>query len=233
MHCLIVADNPLTLDRALFELENLSDAYTGHTAHQAEQALFCLSACPIEVVLLFPGAPSAQLSQALWTQPPLSPPYLLGGADGDLPPISALPRWLEETRRTLTLPTLALHRLPTYLPLAVQLLSALDIPPSLRAWDFLPELTVLTMLHPPLLHDLQHFLYPLMARRHGLSVSAVERRLRLAVESTWNRGDYEALERFFGQSVDPDRGKPTNREFLCQLQQRLMLTVRRMQHNES
>ncbi len=233
MHCLIVADNPLTLANSLTELENLSDAYTGHTAQQVEQALFCLATHPIEVVLLFPGQPSTQLSAALWAQPPLSPPYLLGGVDGSLPPFSALPQWCQTARHTLTLPALALHALPEYLPLAVQLLSALDIPTTLRVWDFLPELTVLTMLHPPLLHDLQHFLYPLMARRHGLTPSAVERRLRLAVESTWNHGDYEALERFFGQSVDPDRGKPTNREFLCQLQQRLTLTVHRMQHNEA
>ena len=87
----------------------------------------------------------------------------------------------------------------------------------------------LTVVHPPLLTDVTHGLYPLMAHRAQLTPCAVERRLRLAIESTWNRGDYDAIARFFGQSVDPERGKPTNREFLCQLQERLTLSARRME----
>ena len=98
-----------------------------------------------------------------------------------------------------------------------------------RAWAFLPEMAALTVVHPPLLTDVTHGLYPLMAHRAQLTPCAVERRLRLAIESTWNRGDYDAIARFFGQSVDPERGKPTNREFLCQLQERLTLSARRME----
>ena len=93
----------------------------------------------------------------------------------------------------------------------------------------LPEMAALTVVHPPLLTDVTHGLYPLMAHRAQLTPCAVERRLRLAIESTWNRGDYDAIARFFGQSVDPERGKPTNREFLCQLQERLTLSARRME----
>lgn len=103
------------------------------------------------------------------------------------------------------------------------------MPRTLRAWAFLPEMAALTVVHPPLLTDVTHGLYPLMARRAQLTPCAVERRLRLAIESTWNRGDYDAIARFFGQSVDPERGKPTNREFLCQLQERLTLSARRME----
>ena len=108
-------------------------------------------------------------------------------------------------------------------------LTALGMPRTLRAWAFLPEMAALTVVHPSLLTDVTHGLYPLMARRAQLTPCAVERRLRLAIESTWNRGDYDAIARFFGQSVDPERGKPTNREFLCQLQERLTLSARRME----
>ena len=83
--------------------------------------------------------------------------------------------------------------------------------------------------HPPLLHDLKGGLYPLAARRHGLRPDAVERSLRLAVESTWMRGSLPGMERFFGHSVDPERGKPTNREFLFRLQEHLTLAARRFQ----
>ena len=71
-------------------------------------------------------------------------------------------------------------------------------------------------------------LYPLIARRHGLTPAAVERSLRLCIEATWTRGDLAAIDRFFGSSVDPDRGKPTNREFICRVQERVTLAARRL-----
>ena len=108
---------------------------------------------------------------------------------------------------------------------------------QLPAWFSVLRLPALAAAHLPectelarqLLTDVTHGLYPLMAHRAQLTPCAVERRLRLAIESTWNRGDYDAIARFFGQSVDPERGKPTNREFLCQLQERLTLSARRME----
>ena len=38
----------------------------------------------------------------------------------------------------------------------------------------------------------------------------------------------DALERFFGQSIDPQRGKPTNREFLCRMRERLCFDAARL-----
>ena len=89
-------------------------------------------------------------------------------------------------------------------------------------------MVALTAVHPPLLTDLTHALYPLIARRHGKKPAAVERSLRLCIESTWMRGDLTGLERFFGCSVDPDKGKPTNREFLCRVQERVTFAARRL-----
>jgi two-component system response regulator (stage 0 sporulation protein A) len=54
----------------------------------------------------------------------------------------------------------------------------------------------------------------------------VERCIRHAIESTWSRGDMAALERLFGLSIDPDRGKPTNREFLAMIAQHLRQSQR-------
>ena len=76
--------------------------------------------------------------------------------------------------------------------------------------------------------DLSGRLYPLVARRHGLRPQTVERSLRLLVESTWSGSRLDVLERFFGHSVDPERGKPTNKEFLAQLQLRLTLADARL-----
>ena len=97
---------------------------------------------------------------------------------------------------------------------AREALHLLGMPEKLRARDFLPDMLALCAVHPPLTEALTASLYPLIARRHGLNPARVERSLRLAVESTWDRAPLAGLEAIFGQSVDPERGKPTNREFL-------------------
>lgn len=210
---LLLADNPLTLAQLRAEIEDLGEETRCQTALSAEEALFRLSQESVDAVLLLPCPAADCLTQSLIRHPPLAPPFLLGGLDGGLPEISQL----------------AAAHLPECTELARQLLTALGMPRTLRAWAFLPEMAALTVVHPPLLTDVTHGLYPLMAHRAQLTPCAVERRLRLAIESTWNRGDYDAIARFFGQSVDPERGKPTNREFLCQLQERLTLSARRME----
>ena len=196
---LLLADNPLTLAQLRAEIEDLGEETRCQTALTAEEALFRLSQESVDAVLLLPCPAADCLTQSLLRHPPLAPPFLLGGLDGELPEISQLPAWFS----VLRLPALAAA--------------------------FLLEMAALTVVHPPLLTDVTHGLYPLMAHRAQLTPCAVERRLRLAIESTWNRGDYDAIARFFGQSVDPERGKPTNREFLCQLQERLTLSARRME----
>ena len=45
----------------------------------------------------------------------------------------------------------------------------------------------------------------------------MERGIRHLIEVTWTRGDMDVLCRYFGNTVSPDRGKPTNGEFIARL----------------
>ena len=65
--------------------------------------------------------------------------------------------------------------------------------------------------------------YRLCARAFGTTPTAVERCLRVAVESVFTQGSMRGIERFFGATVDPERGKPTNRAFLLQASQQIRL----------
>ncbi len=58
--------------------------------------------------------------------------------------------------------------------------------------------------------------YRLCAQAHGASAAGVERCLRVAVESVFTQGSMRGIERCFGEAVDPEKGKPTNRLFLQQ-----------------
>lgn len=60
-------------------------------------------------------------------------------------------------------------------------------------------------------------LYPQLAAQFDTTASRVERAIRHLVEVTWNRGDMAVLEHYFGNTVSPDKGKPTNGEFLARV----------------
>ena len=181
-----------------------------------------------EVLLVLPGREGEKLLQTVDKRPPIAPPYILGGTDGQMPLVEELPGLLAKWRREGRLPGLCSRYLPLAMEMAAALLRTLDVPRRLRAWDFLPWMIGITVVHPPLLGDLQHGLYPLTAKRHGMTTAGVERSLRLCVESTWMHGSLPALERFFGDDIDPEKGKPTNRAFLMRMQQQVTGAMQRL-----
>lgn len=232
MDCIVLAGSGERRMRLQWQLEDLGEDWRCLPATRPEQALQMLRGQWFDLVVATERNACAALENALRAQPPLAPPCVLGegfaGPDGPLPALSALPGMIQARYADGLLPALSGLRLQETTALAQGLLHALGVPPRLRAWRFLPGMAALTAVHPPLLTDLQHRLYPLIARRSAMTPAAVERSLRLCVESTWSRGSLEALERFFGSSVDPERGKPTNREFLCRIQERLTLAAGRL-----
>ncbi|MBR5546551.1 MAG: hypothetical protein IKU70_06180 [Clostridia bacterium] len=68
-------------------------------------------------------------------------------------------------------------------------------------------------------------LYGECARHFDTTSAAVERCLRVAVERVFTQGSLCSIERYFGATVDPERGKPTNRAFLMQAAQQLRYSL--------
>ena len=66
-------------------------------------------------------------------------------------------------------------------------------------------------------------LYPDIASKFDTTVSRVERAIRHAIEVSWNRGNWDFMEEVFGHSVDIDKAKPTNSEFIVTIADKLRL----------
>ena len=60
-------------------------------------------------------------------------------------------------------------------------------------------------------------LYPAIAKAHGSTPSRIERCMRHAIEKAWTRGNQDARQRYFGYSVDPERGRPCVGEYIARL----------------
>ncbi len=86
---------------------------------------------------------------------------------------------------------------------------------------------LLERLIPSSLHTEQVLrdLYAECACHFCTTPAAVERCLRVAVEHVFTQGSLTGIERFFGATVDPERGKPTNRAFLMQAAQQLRYSL--------
>lgn len=93
----------------------------------------------------------------------------------------------------------------------------LGIPDALRGKDYICMAVSMLACAPQLGVSYTGRLYPLVASACATTPAAVEKAIRTAVESTWLSGSLNAIQSLFGYSVDAERGKPTNAEFLAML----------------
>ena len=69
-------------------------------------------------------------------------------------------------------------------------------------------------------------LYPDLAKKYKTTPSRVERAIRHAIEVAWNRGQVETVENIFGYTVNSNKGKPTNSEFIAMIADKLRLDIK-------
>ena len=77
--------------------------------------------------------------------------------------------------------------------------------------------------NPSIIGGITKELYPEIADKYKTTVSRVERAIRHAIEVSWNRGNLDFMDEVFGHSVDYDKAKPTNSEFLVTVADKLKL----------
>lgn len=104
-----------------------------------------------------------------------------------------------------------------------KLLHSLGIPSHIKGYQYIRESIYLMYQNPNLISGITKEVYPEIAMRFDTTASRVERAIRHAIEVSWNRGDYELMEEIFGHSVDYDRAKPTNSEFIATLADKLRI----------
>lgn len=103
------------------------------------------------------------------------------------------------------------------------MLHALGIPSHIKGYAYIRDGIEMLYKDSSLIGSITKELYPSIARTYATTSSRVERAIRHAIEVSWIRGDYNLMEELFGNSVDYDRSKPTNSEFIVTLADRLKL----------
>lgn len=117
-----------------------------------------------------------------------------------------------------------LSELSTDVQLAIsKLLHSLGVPSHIKGYQYIRESIFMMYKNPDMIGGITKEIYPEIADKFDTTASRVERAIRHAIEVSWNRGDYDLMEEIFGHSVDYDRAKPTNSEFIATLADKLRL----------
>ncbi len=104
-----------------------------------------------------------------------------------------------------------------------RILHELGIPSHIKGYQYIREAITIIYDNPEIIGGITKELYPELAERFDTTVSRVERAIRHAIEVSWNRGNWEMMEEIFGHSVDIDKAKPTNSEFIVTIADKLRL----------
>lgn len=104
-----------------------------------------------------------------------------------------------------------------------KILHELGVPSHIKGYQYIREGVSILYDHPNMIGGITKELYPTIAEKFDTTVSRVERAIRHAIEVSWNRGNWDLMEEIFGYSVDIDKAKPTNSEFIVTVADKLRL----------
>lgn len=104
-----------------------------------------------------------------------------------------------------------------------KMLRELGVPAHILGYKYLRTAILSCLEDESLINSITKRLYPAIGKEYGSSSSKVERAIRHAIEVSWNRGTMEGFEELFGCSVSPEKGKPTNAEFISAIVDSLKL----------
>ena len=131
----------------------------------------------------------------------------------------------EEVRRMLeTRLTRHVSTDPEYL--IRELLLEIGAPDHLVGHPYVVQAILLVVEKRTFIDNITFGLYPQLAVMFETTPSRVERAIRHLIEVTWTRGDWEVLTRYFGNTISPEKGKPTIGEFLARMANVVNLRLR-------
>ena len=104
-----------------------------------------------------------------------------------------------------------------------KILHELGVPSHIKGYQYIREGIITLYNKPEVIGGITKELYPDIAKKFDTTVSRVERAIRHAIEVSWNRGNWDLMEDIFGHSVDIDKAKPTNSEFIVTIADKMRL----------
>lgn len=103
----------------------------------------------------------------------------------------------------------------------------IGIPAHVKGYQFIRSAILMAIDDMEIINHITKQLYPDLAKMYKTTPSRVERAIRHAIELAWDRGNREVMESMFGYTVSPDKGKPTNSEFIAMIADNMRLKIKK------
>lgn len=107
--------------------------------------------------------------------------------------------------------------------LVTQMIHEIGVPAHIKGYLYLRTAILMAVENMDVLNAVTKQLYPDIAREHGTTDTRVERAIRHAIEVAWERGNIDMIHDLFGYTIQADKGKPTNSEFIALMADRIRL----------
>ena len=104
-----------------------------------------------------------------------------------------------------------------------KIIHQMGVPAHIKGYQYLRDSILAVIEDVSLLGAVTKELYPLIAKKYMTTPSRVERAIRHAIELAWDRGNVDMMNRFFGYTINVERGKPTNSEFIAMVADKLRI----------
>jgi len=105
-----------------------------------------------------------------------------------------------------------------------RIIHQIGVPAHIKGYQYLRTAILMAIQDSDVINSVTKILYPTVAKQYQTTSSRVERAIRHAIEVAWDRGDLDTLNAYFGYTIQNDRGKPTNSEFIAMIADNLRLT---------
>ncbi len=104
-----------------------------------------------------------------------------------------------------------------------KIIQEIGVPAHIKGYLYLREAIRIVIDDMDYLGAVTKELYPAVATKFNTTPSRVERAIRHAIEVAWNRGKIDTIDKIFGYTVNNNKGKPTNSEFIALIADKLRL----------
>ena len=118
----------------------------------------------------------------------------------------------------------AMDKLPSDMESHItKIIHQIGVPAHIKGYQYLRTAILMTVRDSDVINSVTKVLYPSVAKKYQTTTSRVERAIRHAIEVAWDRGDIDTLNSYFGYTIQNNRGKPTNSEFIAMIADNLRL----------
>lgn len=104
-----------------------------------------------------------------------------------------------------------------------KIIQEIGVPAHIKGYLYLREAITMVINNMDYLGAVTKELYPAVSEKFNTTPSRVERAIRHAIEVAWNRGKIDTIDKIFGYTVNNNKGKPTNSEFIALIADKLRL----------